>query len=195
LKTDNAFNCSEFEEHLRAFIDDELPVNIQSAFIEHASACTKCARDLRGMKHTKQMLSNLPRVTVSPEFDFKMKLRIRREYQSARNPWYSARLVFRNNLSKFILIPAAAMVLVLTLAVYHSFTTNDAAPGNPAQVLLDTGRGVELVMDENAPANEEVNYIMEKVTPSDIEQGIMTPVMTGSGNGAVGSQDITLISF
>lgn len=172
-----------------------MPVNIQSAFIEHASACTKCARDLRGMKHTKQMLSNLPRITVSPEFDFKMKLRIRQEYQNAQNPWYSTKLVFRDNLSKFILIPAATVVLVLALALYHPFSTNDAVPGAPAQVQLDTGTGVELVMDENAPANEEVNYIMEKVTPSDIEQGVMTPVMTGSGSGAVDSQDITLISF
>jgi anti-sigma factor RsiW len=194
LKTDNAFSCSRFEEHLRAYIDDELPVNINSAFLAHADTCSGCARELREMQYTRKLLGMLPRRAVSPEFDFKMKLRIRQEYQRSQNPWYSVKVAFRENLSKFVVIPAAAAAMIAALAVYHTMTMPNALPVAPLQVQLE-GRGVELVGDENASTNEEVNYVLEKVSPYDIQQGSFSPVMSGSGNDAAGSQDITLISF
>jgi hypothetical protein len=195
LKTDNAFNCSQFDEHLRAFIDDELPVNVQSAFLAHASACAGCARELREMKFTRKMLGSLTRVEVRPEFDFRMNLRIRKEYQNTQSPWYSLKLAFRENLSKFVVIPAATAVLIVALAVYHSFSTSNTVTTIPAEAQFDSGKGVELVMDDNESANEQINYILETVSPNEIQQGFFSPFMYGSGDGSGGSQDITLISF
>ena len=87
-----SMTCSTFKDNMRAFIDDELPVNIQSVFLKHSSECTSCNRDLRMMQNVKKALSNLERVSVSPEFDFRMKSSIRREYELLRNPFY----VFRS---------------------------------------------------------------------------------------------------
>ncbi|KKK69244.1 hypothetical protein LCGC14_2936000, partial [marine sediment metagenome] len=43
-------------------------------------------------------LANLERVSVSPEFDFRMKSSLRHEYEYLRNPFYVAKIFFTENM-------------------------------------------------------------------------------------------------
>ena len=160
----------------------------------HADACSSCARELKEMQAVRAMLGGLKRVTVSSAFDFEMSRRLREEQRNLQSPWYSLKLVVRENLSKFIVIPAATMMLIGALAVYHAAMIGGAGTGAPESVQLK-GEGVELVMDENEPMDMQVNYVLEKMNPGDVEMEFWSPSEAGAAKIAPGTQDITLISF
>jgi anti-sigma factor RsiW len=183
-----------FQEHLRTFIDDELPVTTRTLFIEHSMLCPRCAANLREQQFICERLASLQRVTVSPEFDFAMKLRIRREHESLQKPWYVLKRTIVDNAIRFISIPAAAMFIVASVFLYLHTTPGTPVSSLPPDVAreLSTGAGVELVTTPDDNHVEEVNYVLEKATTVDIERGI---IMSGDTGIHTESQNITLISF
>ena len=185
-----------FDDHLRAFIDDELPVNVRSLFIDHAEECARCAKKLRDMETVCAQLAGLSRVAVSPEFDFSMKLRIRRERVNLQKPWYPLLAAIREQYARLILLPAAAVLLAAGFTFYQNLPSGPMHMGLPQEVVQQLQRGVsvDLASDVEGEQVDEINYVLEKASPGEIEQGIM---LTGRSRmkNRVSQQDIMLISF
>ena len=67
----------------------------------------------------------------------------------------------------------------------------------PAEVTreLMSNESVELVQDTEEFRYDEINYILEKASPRDIEQGIIVTGPSDPLNTPSGYQDMILISF
>ena len=169
-----SMKCSTFKENIRAFIDDELPVNIRSAFLKHSSECTSCNHELQMMQHVKKTLLNLKRVSVSPEFDFRMKSSIRREYELIRNPFYVFKVIIFENMYKFMMVPAVAVVVVASIIIYTNHAKLQMTPMLPVEVIsqIDARDSFELGFEDENTDVDEVRYILETVKPLDGERGI-----------------------
>ena len=197
MKSDKDFTCSMFQENLRAFVDNELPVNVKSVFLEHASKCPSCNLDMQTMVALKRGLANLPRFAVSHEFDFKMRSSIQREYENFRNPLYQVKLFFRENLGKVLAVPAFALIMVAGIVLFNTTTIQRIPQMLPYEVTsqLDSQESIELVPHDEEPFVEEVYYVMETVKPTDIERGLFLHESDGAVNAAHVNNDFTLISF
>ncbi len=169
-----SMTCSMFKDNLRAFIDEELPVNMQSVFLKHSYECTSCERDLRMMQNIKKDLSNLKRVSVSPEFDFRMKSSIRREYEFLRNPLYVFKIIILENINKFITVPAIAALLIAGTFYYTNHGNNKMMPVLPVEVIsqIDNRESVTLDFEDKNDDVDEVRYVLETVKHLDGERGI-----------------------
>ena len=196
LKTANEMSCHQFRECIRAFVDRELPVNETSVFLTHSEKCDDCNDELQGMRFVTASLKNLKKVTVSPEFDFRMKTSIRREHERLKQPFYSTRRFFQDNLFRILAVPAVAASLVITM---FAFTGDNApvAPGIPSNVVseLQSQEGVELVPGAEPSHVEDVQYVLDTVTQQDLQKGLflfengsVIPVNRDGG-------DISLVNF
>jgi len=197
LKTANECTCSMFYENIRAFIDDELPINQKSVFLDHASKCTKCNRELLYMQYVKRELAALRRVTISPEFDFKMKSLIRREHENLRNPLYSLKLFMNENLGKFIAAPAFAILILVGIIFYNNSNSRETTPILPGVVTaqINAENGVELIPENENSSVEEVNYVLEIIKPTDMERRIFLHEPDGTVQSIPINNDLTLVSF
>ena len=185
-----------FQDNIRAFIDSELPVNKKSIFLEHASICRKCGHDLSIMQSIKQELSNIKPLTVSSEFDFRMRSSIRREYENQRNPFYSFTIFFRENANMFFVAPVFAIILVMSIILFNS-NKGEITPSLPAEVELqiDNRESVDLVSDQVNSRVEEVHYVLDTVKHTDVEKGIFTINVDGKVQPLPVNNNVTLISF
>jgi len=197
LKTANEFTCSMFGENLRAFIDNELPINQRSAFLDHASKCNKCNRELLYMQHVKKELAGLRRVTVSPEFDFKMKSLVRHEHEKLRSSLYSFRLFISENSNKFIVAPVFALLILVGMVFYNNSNNRETTTILPDVVtsLINAENGVEIIPENNNSSVEEVNYVLETVKPTDMERRIFLHEPDGTVQSIPINNDLTLVSF
>ena len=197
IVNENHFTCSMFRKNLRAFIDNELPVNIKTVFLEHASVCSSCNHYLLEMQSLKKELANLKHFSVSHEFDFRMRSCIRSEYEKLRNPLYSLKIFVYENFSKFIAVPACVALIIFGIVLY-----NDSNERQTAAVLndivssaIDSHNGVELIPQNESSFVEEVNYVLETVKPSEVESGIFLNEPEGTVPTSPNPNELTLISF
>ena len=162
---DFSMDCNAFHMHLRAFIDDELPVNLHSDFIRHADACNECRQDMQALRKLQKSLAGMRRVEVSTGFDFRMKSSIRREYDLLRNPMYKFKLFFFDNFARFMMVPAFALVLATGMVLYRSYTVHNHVTDLPAAVVshLESQESVMLGPNEEWIDVDEVRYVLESV--------------------------------
>lgn len=173
LKTAYEMSCHQFKESIRAYIDQELPINEKSVFLDHAENCIQCREELHSMQFVTTQLKQLKRITVSPEFDFRIKNNIRREHERLRNPFYSARIFFRENMLPFLTIPAVAACLIVGMLVYsnvNSPITSDLPQS--VMVQFDSQKGVDLIDDAEPTQVVDEQYVLDTVTPQDLQNGL-----------------------
>jgi len=189
-------DCKTFHENLRAFIDNELPVNLYSAFIRHDSDCSACHRDLVSLQKIKNSLAGLRRLSLSPEFDFRMKSSIRREYELLRNPFYIFRLFFFDNLTKFIMVPAFALVLIIGAVLYLSYHDRSGLPPGVVSY-LESRESVVLGPDDERIDVDEVRYVLKSVKPFEFvrDERDSDSVRQDSDSSQPVDNSLTLISF
>lgn len=186
------FDCASFKKCIMSYIDDELPVNHVSPFLAHADKCPFCGKELEELLFLKKSLSGMRRMTVSPDFSFRVGNALRNEQKRLQNPLYKFRLYFAENYQKFVLVPA----VVLALAGWMLF--NDS--GLKTQIALPFKNviaqisGKEISRQETELGVERVNYILESVTPGDVEEGIITE-HSGGTKGSVANAQLTLVNF
>ncbi|MFC1490112.1 hypothetical protein ACFL6K_02755 [Candidatus Latescibacterota bacterium] len=194
IANENSFTCSHFKKNLRAFIDNELPLNIKTLFLEHVSQCKVCGRALSEMQNLKERLLKLERYSVTSEFDFRLKSSLRKEHEKKRLPIYSFPLFGENNISKLLAITAFAAVIFLG---FVSIYNDDNSTGLPDLVRLhvDSYDGVDIIPEVSDSSVEEVNFVLETVKPSDVEMGIFQENPDGSVNIPDKTNNMTLISY
>jgi len=170
----HSLTCSAFKENIRAYVDEELPVNIRSAFLEHASQCEICALELKEMQNVRKMIARLRRIMVSPEYDFRLKLSIRREYENLRNPFYVFKLFISENLFKLLALPAIGVAVALSVMSYNYIDRNEINHISSYEIStqINAQNGVELVSGNEDSSIGEEKYILETVKPLDVERGV-----------------------
>ena len=198
IANENSFTCSQFRKNLRAFIDNELPVNIKALFLEHVAKCPICNRALKEMQSLKKRLTSLDRISVTPEFDFRLKSSLRQEHEKKHSPGFSGRMLNFPNMSKFLMMTAGAAVIVAGFA----FMYNNSDDAHISQALpevvrthVDSYEGVEMVPESDGSSIDEVNFVLETVKPSDVEKGIFQENPDGSVTIPEKTNNMTLISY
>ncbi|MFC1538805.1 anti-sigma factor family protein [Candidatus Latescibacterota bacterium] len=194
IANENYFTCSQFKMNLRAFIDNELPVNNKTLFLEHASKCPDCNTALKEMQSLKKMLFNLKRYSVTPEFDFRLKSSLRLAHERKYFSWNSLRFINYDNMSKLLAVSACAAAIVLGIMFINKGGNNQVTPGLPdiVETHVDSYNGVELIPDSNGFSIEEINFVLETIKPSDVEKGIFQENPDGSLSIP---ENMTLISY
>ncbi len=196
MKTAYEMSCHQFKESIRAFIDQELPINEKSAFLNHAAICMECREELQSMQFVTTQLKRLKRITVSPEFDFRMKNSIRREHERLRNPFYSARIFFHENMLPFIAIPAVAASMIVGIFVYSN-VNGPIASDVPRSVMLqlDSREGVDLIHDIEPTEVVDEQYVLDTVTPQDLQKGLFLIENESFVPINRETHDLTLVNF
>lgn len=196
MKSAKELTCLLFKDNIRVFIDDEFPVNQKSSFLEHAEKCNDCNKDLLTMQRIKKELANFKPLKVSPEFDFRIKSSIRREYDLLRNPYYSFKIFIQENAAKLLFVPASVVILIFSVMLYNS-NTEQNSPILPAEItsLIDAREGVDLTSNQDNSRIEEVNYVLETVKSTDADRGIFHVNPDGTFTTSMTDNNVTLISF
>jgi len=193
--TDQCLNCTDFQQRISDFIDEEMPVSERDGFMQHAEACPGCREKLHGCQHVKNLLGRLSSVGVSTDFDVRLKSRIRMEHNFLEDPVYRLKLFVSGNFPRLVAIPAAAAILVT--GMLYTYSRYGGVTVDPAE-LTETPRVSCRI--ENAPEQSQeeiVSYILESVDESDVETGIFLNDLNGNaGDSGQASSDseITLVS-
>lgn len=197
IANEETINCETFHNHIRAYIDDELPVNIRITFMEHAGKCLSCEQDLREMESVKKLLAGLQHFDVLPEFNFRLKSSIRRELQRSRNPLYPARLFLSEHFYKVLVIPACALAIILGVMYYHAAPVGEITKQEPVEYMstAPAKEMVDLAAEQDESSVEEVNYILETLTSTDAERGIFLGEEVETIQTLPVNDNLSLVSF
>ena len=175
-----------------SYIDGELPVNLVSSFLAHADKCLVCKKALNELLFLKKSLSGMRRANASPDFSFRVINAIRKEQRLMKNPLYLFRIFLRENYQKFVFVPVVGIIL------FGWITFNETGVNSKIAVSLKNIIAEVMQQDDSQPMNElgveKVNYILESVSPMDVEKGIMVEYPYVS-NGQISNSQLTLVNF
>lgn len=186
------FDCASFKKCIMSYIDEELPVNHVSPFLAHADKCPLCGKELSELLFLKKSLSGMRRMTVSPDFSFRVGNALRNEKKRLQNPLYKFRLYFTENYQRFVLVPAVVLALAGWVLLNDSGLKTQIAL--PFKNVIAQITGKDISRQETELGVEKVNYILESVTPRAVEDGIITD-HSDKIDGAVANAQLTLVNF
>lgn len=157
--------CTLFRELIMDFVDDELPEKERYEFCVHAEICPTCREELREIKYVRKILADIPALTVSPEFDFRLKASLRLEDARLRNPFYRLKLFLKSNFVPVVGIPAAAVLLIAGVAIYRSPFREEAPEiaGQTAPVPAPVASPVASPATAVDTPPVDVNYVLESL--------------------------------
>lgn len=192
IANEDSFNCKDFREQIRAFLDNELSGDIKTKFLNHRSQCTECDNTLKDTEKVVKILSNLKTITTTPEFNFQLKARIRKEELRLLSPLYRAKLYFNENIRHFLAVPAVALVIFTTALLYSDYH-------NPETMLTETDsqEGIAFINEIESNPDEIVYiyYVLDTVQPTDHELGIFLDNQQSVENQQSVFKPVNLISF
>ena len=191
---DNFYTCSMFRENVNAYIDDYLPENIKVDFLAHVKHCESCNKLLKESQRLKTLFEKLTPVTVSPEFDFRLKKCIRLENTRLQNPFYRFKLFVHENVKTAVIVPAAALIILASVFSRFDvhFYQNDQAEIT-RNIVSTTNNDIVPTFEDSL--EEVVNYVLDSIKPGEAETGIfLNEQNTKSQIGSV-DPNIQLISY
>ncbi len=112
-------SCEQFEEHLSAYLDEELEENVAAKVTEHLQKCPRCRATLGDLQRVVSLVGRLPRGKAAPELSELVIARLERQqlYGGAGEvPKVSATPPGVLRFGR--LIASAAVVLLTVLAAY-----------------------------------------------------------------------------
>ncbi len=132
--------CETIRPHLVAYRDGELPEQDRARVAAHLSACPVCTREEARLARVHQLLTNLERITPSPDFAATFWQRLEQEGRS-RQEEPESRLTrwwreWRESLSGWQLAPAlagaASLLVFLSYILSSRPVTTPTPPTQPA---------------------------------------------------------------
>lgn len=174
------------------YVDDELSEKVRSDFLAHSVSCPACRKELKEIQYVRKALAGLPPVTVSSEFDFRLKASLRMENARLRSPMYRLKLFLKGNMAPVVGAPVAATLLVGGILLY-----NGSAPGvrPEMQTVQQTPVVQEPVQTSAADGSsaEDVHYVLDSVELSAV--GTAAKPNSKSGVNSSGTNSINLIRY
>ena len=190
---DDFSTCSNFQENLSLFIDGELKDVLKTKFLAHSKSCKACNNSLKEFQRLRTLLKNLSTVTVSPELDFRLKASIRLENNHLRSPLYRFKLFFQENTYTFVTVPAVALIILVGMFNYvgnqENHMNTEITENSSNSITLGPSTAIEETPEEL------INYVLESVTPLDVESGIFLNEHNNMPQTASTENKIKLINF
>ncbi len=150
-------SCQRFKGMVSDYIEGELDHQNQSLMEKHLKDCLRCKTNVSQLKGLIQNLRELPKRTVSPDFETILRARINRESRLARrqsNRWFPV--------GQFRLPAYLFGAAVLVVALFTVFIMSKSSRFSPPQANINEEwiqGGVEKV---DSATNERYFYIIEK---------------------------------
>ena len=193
MKSDNdSITCSLFRKLIMDFIDDELSEKVRPAFLTHSLSCPACCKELKEMQSVKKALASLAPVSVSSEFDFRLKASLRMEESRLRSPMYRLQLLLKDNMVSLVGVPVAAALLLAGVLMYDG-----VFPGARTGMRTASQNPAVRELIQTSPANhstaENVHYVLESVELSEVGTAAKPNEKTVSNTSGVNS--INLIKY
>ena len=116
--------CETIRKELVAYRDGELLERDRAQIAAHLSTCAACAREEARLARVSQLLTNLERVTPSPDFAATFWRRLEQEGQVERESWFAR--WWREWLTGWQLMPALAGAA--SLLVFLSYVLSNRPP-------------------------------------------------------------------
>ena len=190
---DDFSTCSSFQGNLSLFIDGELDDVLKAKFLAHSKSCEACNNSLKEFQRLRTLLKNLSPVTVSPEQDFRLKASLRLENNRLRSPLYRFKLFFRENAYTFVTVPVAALIIVVGMFNYVGIEDNNMQTEITENYSNSITPGPPVTIEETP--EELINYVLESVTPLDVESGIFLNEQINMSQTTSTENNIKLINF
>jgi len=147
--------CETIRKELVAYRDGELLERDRAQIAAHLSTCAACAREEARLARVSQLLTNLERVTPSPDFAATFWRRLEQEGQVERESWFAR--WWREWLTGWQLMPALAGAA--SLLVFLSYVLSSRPP---TTTTLPTPQSASRSVDLPAPVAKKpglfVNY-------------------------------------
>ena len=127
--------CEDLQEELVAYCDGELPEEDRTRIAAHLSTCSACSRDITQYLHVNTLLTQVERITPSPDFAATFWQRLEREKRTA--PVQESRLArwwreWRESLTSWQLAPALAGAA--SIAIFFGYILSDRGIENRGHV-------------------------------------------------------------
>lgn len=133
-------NCTDINQHLDSFLDQELSSLQAQAFEQHVSRCSECADKVDAERHLRSVLQGMPVPPPSDDFQKRVFARVREEYPREAQHHFAMPLA-----TGF----ASVAVFGLTLWVIGGMQSSDPVP-EQAQVVtvaMNQSQSVRLMFD------------------------------------------------
>ena len=155
--------CEDIQEELVAYCDGELPEEDRTRIAVHLSTCSACSRDVTQYLHVNTLLTQVERITPSPDFAATFWQRLEQEKRIA--PMQESRLArwwreWRESLTSWQLAPALAAAA--SIAIFFGYILSDRGP-EPGRVPgTRSSRGESHTLVHPAPPSDAPPLVQEK---------------------------------
>src|SRR5215211_1879767 len=121
--------CKDMQEELVAYCDGELQEEDRAPIAAHLSTCSACSRDVAQYTHVNTLLTQVERITPSPDFAATFWQRLEQEKRVA--PVRESRVArwwreWRELFTSWQLAPALAGVA--SIAIFFGYILSDRGP-------------------------------------------------------------------
>jgi hypothetical protein len=165
-------SCQRFKEMVSDYIEGELDHQNQSLIEQHLRDCLECKKNVSQLKSLIHNLRELPKLTVSPDFETILRARISMESSLARRR--NARLF---PIGQFRLPAYAFSVVIITVVLFTVFflMKPDRYSAPQANVNNEWYKGGAVKVDPST--NERYIYFIETQPVQNVSS--QTPIKSG----------------
>jgi len=119
-------DCYEFRKLINKLLDNEIDHSEEKKLREHIDNCIDCKKYLERSIKLKKMLSQLPRVKTSKDFNILLRARIRREANRERNKLFKPFFIPH----RAVKIAFASVVIIISVLIINPFNLIRKDEGN-----------------------------------------------------------------
>jgi len=136
--------CPQAKELFSPYLDGAVTGTEMLALQNHFAQCAACHGEYQALRHTQQLLVNVPRPKVPADLGLKLRLAISREAAQARHPRLEGMMVRLENALQAFMVPAAAgfvsaLILFGIAMVYFVAPSSLRADNDVPLVMVNTG--------------------------------------------------------
>lgn len=99
-------NCDNFKKYLSDYFDGNIPQKLKTDLEDHLDNCKECRDLVQGLKITRSLLNDLPKVKASSDFDIRLRERIIETECGENSPFFNLLS------SKMAVVSGAVVILV-----------------------------------------------------------------------------------
>jgi hypothetical protein len=149
-------SCQRFKETVSDYIEGELDHQNQSLMEQHLRDCLGCKKNISQLKSLIQNLRELPRITVSPDFETILRARISMESSLARRRRERGLPIGQSKLPAYAFAAVVLLVVIFTVVVLNKSNHYSAPQANRNNDWYQGG-----VEKYDPTTNERYIYIIE----------------------------------